>query len=115
MIVAVPPGHREPPGATTSVTLGGGKIVTVLTLEAEQPLHPVAKRLYCVVDEGDTLMDGPLIAPGIQLYEQAPEAVSTVDPPTQRLGEFTDTVGCGSTTRLRVRVLLQVPLNALMV
>jgi hypothetical protein len=81
-----------------AVTVGEGMTVTVACeVEEHVPLVPVT--VYVVVEDGLTVTEVPLSAPGFHVYVVAPDAVSVVDVPSQMViadGE-TVTVGVGTT------------------
>lgn len=91
------------------VTVGVGFTVTVNTEVLVQPFAAVPVTVYVVVVVGDTVTDAPVKLPGIQLYVEAPVALSVVELPTQMLllAAVLDTFGAGLTVIVRVEVLVQ--------
>jgi len=89
-----------------TVTVGNGFTVTVATAVPVQP-DVVPVTVYVVVVPGVALaVFVPVdVAPALQVYDVAPEAVSAAVWPAQIVGEFTVTVGGGFTVTVPVFVV----------
>jgi hypothetical protein len=74
-----------------------------------QPLPLLPVTVYTVVIPGETLTVF-VSAPVLQVYEVAPLAVNTVEPPVQIPALLTETVGVVVTFTVLVIELLQLPL-----
>ena len=66
-----------------TVIVGIGLTVTVIVAVFVHPAAEVPVTVYVVVDAGVTVADAVEIFPGIQLYVEAPLAVSVVEDPAQ--------------------------------
>lgn len=73
-------------------------------------LAPVT--VYTVVTAGDKVCEPPVSAPGFQVYDVAPTAVSTVEFPEQMLPPVNKSVGVGVTVIVSVAGWLAHPLLA---
>lgn len=91
------------------VTVGAAFTVIVRVDVLVHPLALVPVTVYVVVVVGDTVTDEPVKLPGIQLYVEAPLALSVVELPAQIvvLEAVVVTVGVGLTVIVRVDVFVQ--------
>lgn len=85
-----------------------GEALTVIN-RVDVLVHPLAfvpVTVYVVVVVGDTVTDVPVKEPGIQVYDDAPEAVIVVELPEQIVVLVAEvaTVGSGFTVMVRVPV-----------
>ena len=94
-----------------AVKVGAGFILTVETAVFLQPFPKVPVTVYDVVLLGETLIDGTLFCPVLQLYVVAPVPVKVAGVPEQTVGEFTPTVGEALIVTVVVAVFTQ-PLAA---
>ena len=95
-----------------AVTVGEGLTVIVTCAVPVQPaVVPVT--VYVVVAAGETVIGEPLIFPGFQVYDVAPEPVSVVELPAQivELDAVAVTVGVGVTVTVIVAVFVHPALN----
>lgn len=88
------------------VTVGVGLTLIVRVAVFVQPFAAVPVTVYVVVVIGETVTVVPVSEPGIQLYVDAPPAVSVVELPEQMVtvAEVAVTVGDGLTVIKRVAV-----------
>lgn len=94
--------------ALEAVAVTVGEAFTVMR-RVDVFVHPLAfvpVTVYVVVVVGDTVTDVPVKEPGIQVYDDAPEAVIVVELPEQMvvLVAVVETVGRGFTVMVRVPV-----------
>ena len=89
---------------------GLGKTFTMLVAVPIQPKPSLPETLYTLLAAG--INDEPFRIPPVQVYELAPEAVSVVEFPAQRLTEagFTEIVGFGFTETVTSAVAVPQPL-----
>jgi len=100
-------------GTATAVTVGKAFTVTLTVAVFVQPLTAVTVTVYAVVMGGITVLLAPVPNPWLQAYVLAPEAVNTLDSPSQIMtGTATaDTMGKACTVTVTVAVFVQ-PLAA---